>query len=60
MFSKIVTLILNFIVAPIFGVLFVIWKIGKKLLSDVMSHMYAKILISTLALIVLGFILKIF
>lgn len=56
MINKIITFILNYIVAPILGILFVIWEFFKKLFSDVMKHMYGKILIPILATVIFYYI----
>lgn len=47
--------ILNYIFVPIFMIFWGIWKLFSKLLKDVTSHIYGKILVPFLALVIVAY-----
>ena len=58
--TEIIEFILNYIFVPIFMILWGIWKLFSKLVRDVTGHIYGKILVPFIALLVVGYLLHFF
>lgn len=59
-FNNTIEFFLNYIAAPILLVVWGIWKLLTKLISDVTSHIYVKILVPLIALIIFGYLIQLF
>lgn len=56
--TKVIEFVLNYIFIPIILILFVAWEVFSRLFSDVWSHLYGKILVPFLALLVFTLLLS--
>lgn len=56
--TKIIEFILNYIFVPIFMLFWGIWKLFSKLIKDVTSHIYGKILVPFLALLIVAYLVQ--
>lgn len=54
--ESIIEFLLNYIISPILLVVFGIWKLFSKLIADVTKHIYGKILIPFIAVLVVSFL----
>lgn len=58
--TKVIEFILNYIFIPVFMIFWGIWKLISKLIKDVTSHIYGKILVPFIAVAIVAFIVRLF
>lgn len=58
--TGIIEFILNYVFVPIFIVIWGIWKLLANLITDVTRHIYGKIIVPVLALLIVAYLAQFF
>jgi hypothetical protein len=56
--NRFIEIIMNYVVAPILVVLFFIWQILSKIFKDVVGHIYGKILVPLIAILIIAYLIS--
>lgn len=58
--TGIIEFILNYVLVPIYVIIWGVWKLFAKLIADITRHIYGKILVPSLAVLAVAYLLNLF